>query len=64
MLPVYPLLLSAVTALNPFESADVIYSSALFLNMALFLPFLLVVFLLYRKFLSGGRRPRRSSSSP
>lgn len=52
MLPVYPLLLSAVTALNPLESADVIYSSALFLNMALFVPFLLVVFLLYRKFLS------------
>ncbi len=51
MLPVYPLLLAAVTALNPFESTDVIYSSALFLNMALLVPFLVVVFLLYRKFL-------------
>lgn len=55
MLPVYPLLLSAVTALNPFESADVIYSSALFLNMALLLPFLVAAFLLYRKFLGTGK---------
>ncbi len=55
MLPVYPLLLAAVTALNPFESADVIYSSALFLNMTLLLPFLIAAFLLYRKFLGPGK---------
>jgi len=55
MLPVYPLLLSAVTALNPFESADVIYSSALFLNITLLLPFLVAAFLLYRKFLGPGK---------
>jgi len=55
MLPVYTLLLSAATAINPFDSADVIYSSALVLNMALFVPFLVVSFLLYRKFLSSGK---------
>jgi hypothetical protein len=51
ILPAYPLVLTAITAVNPMTASDPIYLSAMLFNIALLAPFLLVVFLLYRKFL-------------
>lgn len=51
-LPLYPLLLSLLTRLNPSESIDPVYVTAMVLNMALLLPYLALVLLIYRRFLS------------
>ncbi|HOD15506.1 MAG TPA: hypothetical protein PLA65_08005 [Spirochaetota bacterium] len=51
-LPLYPLLLSLLTRVNPAESFDPVYVTAIVLNMALLLPYLVLVFLVYRRFLS------------
>ncbi len=51
-LPLYPLLLSLLTRINPADGFDPIYMTAMVLNMALLLPYLLLVFLVYRRFLS------------
>ncbi len=51
-LPLYPLLLTVMTKLNPVQSADPIYHTAIILNVVLLAPYLILVFLLYRRFLS------------
>jgi hypothetical protein len=51
-LPFYPLLLSFLTRLNPVESGDPVYLTAMVLNMILLVPYIIIVFLLYRRFLS------------
>lgn len=50
-LPLYPLLLTFLTGLNPAAGPDPIYQTAIILNMILLAPYLFLVFLLYRKFL-------------
>lgn len=56
-LPLYPLILAALSRINPFPAGDVIYSTAIALNMALFIPYAIVVFLIYRRFLKGRALP-------
>jgi hypothetical protein len=51
-LPLYPLLLSFLTRLNPVETGDPVYHTAMVLNIILLAPYMLLVFLLYRRFLS------------
>jgi hypothetical protein len=51
-LPFYPTFLSLLTMLNPVKSADPIYHTAIVLNMLLLAPYLVFVFLMYRRFLS------------
>jgi hypothetical protein len=51
-LPLYPLLLSMLTKLNPVETGDPVYLTAMILNAVLLAPYLLLVFLMYRRFLS------------
>ncbi len=51
-LPLYPLLLSLLTGLNPVTTADPVYHTAIVLNMVLLVPYLVLVFLVYRRFLS------------
>lgn len=51
-LPVYPLLLAFLSKLNFVSSTDVIFSTALYLNIALFIPYIVVVYLIYKRFLS------------
>ncbi|HPV42519.1 MAG TPA: hypothetical protein PKX40_15175 [Spirochaetota bacterium] len=51
-LPFYPLLLSLLTWLNPMKSSDPVYQTAIVLNLALLAPYLFLVFLVYRRFLS------------
>jgi hypothetical protein len=51
-LPLYPLLLSLLGKLNPVETGDPVYLTAMILNAALLVPYLLLVFLMYRRFLS------------
>ncbi|MBP7735521.1 MAG: hypothetical protein KA369_06060 [Spirochaetes bacterium] len=51
-LPLYPLLLSLLTPLNPVASGDPVYHTAILLNMFLLAPYLILVFLVYRRFLS------------
>jgi len=51
-LPFYPLLLSILTKLNPVETGDPVYQTAILLNFALLVPYLILVFFMYRRFLS------------
>ena len=51
-LPFYPLLLSLLTLLNPVKTPDPVYLTAIVLNLALLAPYLVLVFLVYRRFLS------------
>ncbi len=51
-LPLYPLLLSILTPLNPVTTGDPIYLTAIVLNMALLAPYLILAYLVYRRFLS------------
>ncbi len=57
LLPLYPLVLAALSRINPFPAGDVIYSTAIALNLALFIPYAIVVFLIYRRFLKGRALP-------
>src|SRR4030042_194931 len=52
-LPFYPLLLSLLTKLNPVDTGDPVYLTAMILNSALLIPYLILVFLMYRRFLPG-----------
>lgn len=51
-LPFFPLLLSVLTRVNPFPAEDPVYLTAMILNMALLLPYLVLAFLVYRRFLA------------
>lgn len=51
-LPLYPLLLSILTHLNPVRTGDPIYLTAIVLNLVLLAPYLILVYLVYRRFLS------------
>ncbi|MBN2079283.1 MAG: hypothetical protein JW838_09975 [Spirochaetes bacterium] len=51
-LPLYPLILTLLTPLNPVQSADTIYLTAIALNLALFLPYILLARAMFRRFLS------------
>lgn len=51
-LPFFPLLLSALTRVNPLPAEDPVYLTAIILNMALLVPYLILAFLTYRRFLS------------
>ncbi len=51
-LPLYPLILSLLTGLNPVQTGDPIYHTAIVLNIILLAPYLIFVFLIYRRFLS------------
>ncbi|OHD66797.1 MAG: hypothetical protein A2176_10010 [Spirochaetes bacterium RBG_13_51_14] len=51
-LPLYPLLLSILTRLNPVETADPVYLTAMVLNIALYAPYIILVLFIYRRFLS------------
>lgn len=62
-LPLYPLLLSVLTKLNPVETGDPVYLTAMILNAVLLAPYLLLVFLMYRRFLQKKRPWPRSCSS-
>ncbi|MBN2160428.1 MAG: hypothetical protein JW807_13625 [Spirochaetes bacterium] len=56
-LPLYPLLLSFLTRLNPSTSGDPVYLTAIILNMALLVPYLILAFIMYRRFLPGQAAP-------
>ena len=51
-LPVYPLLLTVLSKLNPVETGDHIYLTALILNIILFIPYIILTFFIFKKFLS------------
>ena len=51
LLPAYPLLLSAFHSIMPETGFDPIYSSALLLNFSMLLPYLIIVYIVYRKLL-------------
>lgn len=51
-LPLYPLLLTLMAGTLPLNVEDPIYYSAMLLNIALFVPYLVVVYRLYRIFLN------------
>ncbi len=50
-LPLYPLILSLLVRLNPIQSFDQIYLTALILNIFLLAPYLVLVQQIYRRFL-------------
>jgi hypothetical protein len=50
-LPLYPLLLSLFTRLNPLAVFDRIYLTAMILNIILFVPYVFIVLQIYRRFL-------------
>lgn len=50
-LPAYGMILTALSYLNPSTSGDPVYGTAIAFNIVLFIPYLLLVWLLYRRFL-------------
>ncbi|TFH40160.1 MAG: hypothetical protein E4G96_08005, partial [Chrysiogenales bacterium] len=51
-LPLYPLVLSALTPLFPVKVPDPIYMTAIVLNLLLYIPYILLAYTMFRKFLS------------
>ena len=51
-LPVFPLVLSLLSKINPSDVHDPIYLTAIILNIILFIPYIILTLLMYRKFLS------------
>lgn len=56
-LPFYPFVLAALSRINPFTSGDVIYSTAIALNLVLFIPYAIVVYIIFKRFLRGRALP-------
>ncbi|MFW5863085.1 MAG: hypothetical protein ACOCWZ_12640, partial [Spirochaetota bacterium] len=53
ILPVYNLLLALLTPLNPLDTFDPVYLTAIIVNLILFIPYLAVVWALYRRWLGA-----------
>ncbi len=52
LLPFYPVLLTLCTRLNPVRVFDPVYFTAILLNIGLIIPYLLITWMIFRKFLS------------
>ncbi|TAL33462.1 MAG: hypothetical protein EPN93_13865 [Spirochaetes bacterium] len=52
ILPIYPLLVALGAKINPLPAHDVIYLTAMILNLLLYVPFLLVAHAVFKRFLS------------
>jgi len=53
ILPVYNVLLALLTPLNPLDTFDPVYLTAIIVNLILFIPYLAVVWALYRRWLAA-----------
>ncbi len=53
ILPVYNILLALLTPLNPLDTFDPVYVTAIIVNLILFVPYLAVVWALYRRWLAA-----------
>lgn len=51
-LPLYPLILTLLAPLNPADTSDPIYLTAIILNLALFVPYLFLARAMFRRFLT------------
>ena len=52
IMPVFPYMLAFLTKINPFRfSHDAIYDTAILLNMILYIPYIILIYYIFRKFL-------------
>ncbi len=51
-MPVYHMVLAFFTLINPFSAHDKVYLTAMLLNICLYVPYVIITFLIYRRFLS------------